>query len=228
LVRDLGQPASRPEQLAFRLDPNLLPAYSSGNEASLTWAGDAADVDGDGRDDAVWVMSKADYQHCGIVIIGAAPGTDALAERATIDLDEPCARADVKLFDVDGDRSRDIVLLTGALGSGERKLLVFWNQGQGRFSTSVAIQLNPNTDSPQAFTYLPPLPERAASLLYVTESSLLFTEMTGMRQFTSRALAPVVRGSGLVAADINGDKADDLVVAASGNLFTMTAQLRAR
>jgi hypothetical protein len=52
-------------------------------------------------------------------------------------------------------------------------------------------------------------------------------ESTGQRQFRSRALAEVVRGSGVVAADINGDQADDLIVAASGNLFAMTAQLRA-
>jgi len=228
LVRDLGQPASRPERLALKLDPRLLPAYSNGLEASLTWAGDTADIDGDGRDEAVWVMSKADYDHCAIVILGAVPGTEPFAEPTTIDLDEPCARADVKLADADGDGSRDIVLLTGPLVSSERKLLILWNLGKGRFSTSAAMQLNPSADSPQAFAYLKPIPGRAISLAYVTESSLLLAQSTVPRQFTSRVLAPVVRGSGLVAADINGDQTDDLIVAASGNLFSMTAQLRVR
>jgi hypothetical protein len=228
LVRDLGGPAARPERLALKLDSSLLPAYSNGLEASLTWAGDAADLDGDGRDDVVWVMSKADYAHCAMVIIGADPNTDTFAERATIDIDEPCARADVKLVDADGDGLRDIVLLTGVLEGGERKLLVLWNRGQGQFSTAGAAQLNPSTDSPEAFTFLRPIPERATSIVYVTESSLLLTEATGRRQFASRALASVARGSGVVAADINGDFVDDLIVAASGNLFSMTARVRGR
>jgi hypothetical protein len=203
------------------------PAFSNGLEASLTWTGDTADIDGDGRDEAVWVMSKVDHEHCAMVIIGLAASTGTFAERATIDLAESCAIADVKLVDADGDGSRDIVLLTGALGGGGRKLLVFWNQGQGRFSTSAVLHLNAENESPQAFSYLRPIPGRAASLVYVTESALVLAESTGQRQFRSRALAEVVRGSGVVAADINGDQADDLIVAASGNLFAMTAQLRA-
>jgi hypothetical protein len=225
-VPRLGQSASGPQRLDIKLDPNLLPAFSNGFEASLTWVGATADLDGDGRDEAVWVMSKVDHQHCAIVIIGAVPGTDTFAERATVDVDEPCARADLKLPDADGDGSNDIVLLTGPVGSGQRKLLILWNQGQGRFSASTALQLHPSTDSPEAFAYLPPIPARPTSIAYVTESSLVMVESTAPRRFTSRVLAPIVRGTGIVAADIDGDKADDLVVAASGNLFLMKARLR--
>jgi hypothetical protein len=171
-------------------------------------------------------MSKVDHQHCAIVIIGAVPGTNTFAERATVDLDEPCARADLKLPDADGDGSNDIVLLTGPVGSGQRKLLILWNQGQGRFSASSTLQLHPSTDSPEAFAYLPSIPARSTSIAYVTESSLVMVESTAPRRFTSRVLAPIVRGTGIVAADIDGDKAADLVVAASGNLFLMKARLR--
>jgi hypothetical protein len=225
-VPELAEPTSRPRRLDLQLDRTLLPAYSDGVEASLTWVGATADVDGDGRDEAVWVMPKGDYQHCAIVIIGALPGTDTFAQRAEIDLDEPCGRADVQLPDADGDGEKDIVLLTGPVGIGERKLLILWNQGQGRFSTSASVQLDMSTESPQGFTFLSPIPGRAASIAYVTESSLVLMELTNRREFTPHALASIVRGSGVVAADINGDRAVDLVVAASGNLFSMKAALR--
>ncbi|MET0595560.1 MAG: VCBS repeat-containing protein, partial [Polyangiaceae bacterium] len=226
LVRDLGQGATRPERLALRLDPRFLPAFSNGVEASLTWTGDAADVDGDGRDEVVWVMSKTDYAHCGIVVLGASPGAEELIERTSLDLDEPCALADVKLTDVDGDGARDILLLTGAIGGGDRTLKVLWNQGQGQFSTSVASVLSASTEHPKAFTFLRPIPGRATSIAYITETALHLAQSNGQRRFTARTLTSVVRGTGLVAADINGDQSDDLIVAASGNLFTMTAQLR--
>jgi hypothetical protein len=62
----------------------------------------------------------------------------------------------------------------------------------------------------------------------VTDGELSIVELTSRRQFsTPRVLAAVERGTGIVSADVNGDRADDLAIAASGNLLLMKAELKA-
>jgi hypothetical protein len=227
MVPALDRPTSRLQMLDWRLDPHLLPIDVVDGNAVLTWVGGVADLDGDGRDEAVWAMSKVDYEHCALVVIGAAPGTETLRVRTTIDLDEPCGRSDLALGDADGDDRIDIVLLTGGPGRPARKLLVLWNDGEGRFSSSSSAVINPTSDSPEAFTFLPSGLRRTVSFAYVTQSAIAIVEAAPARQFAApRVLAPVVRGSGITAADVNGDGAADLVVAASGNLLLMKAELR--
>jgi hypothetical protein len=172
-------------------------------------------------------MSSVDLEHCALVLIGAVPGTATLLVRTTVELDEPCARAQVMLADADGDSRLDVALLTGSPGGPARKLLVLWNEGEGRFSTSRMTLLNPSTDSPQGFTFLAPIPRRAASFAYVTDDAIVLVEGAARRQFAPpRVLASIAHGSGIAFADVNGDGAGDLVAAASGNLLLMKAGLR--
>jgi hypothetical protein len=227
LVPALDRPESRPQKLDWKLDPALLPASPAGNDAILSWVGVTGDVDGDGHDEALWAMPRGDQEHCGLVLIGAVPGTTTLTVRTTVELDEPCGRAQLMLADADGDARLDIVLLTGSPGSATRKLLVMWNEGEGRFSGANAALLNPSSDSPQAFTFLSPIPERPPAFAYVTDSSVVLVTGGVRRQFaTPRVLARIANGSGITAADVNGDGAADLVVAVAGNLLLMKAGLR--
>ena len=227
LVRDIDSHASRPERLDWKLDPELLPAYVTGEEVALSWVGASGDVDDNGRDEALWAMSSVDREHCALVLIGAVPGTTTLGVRTTVKLDEPCARGQLLLADADGDARLDVALLMGSGGGPARKVIVLWNEGEGRFSSSRMAVLNPSTDSPQAFTFLPPIPGRPASFAYVTDDSIVLVEGRVGRQFAApRVLASIAHGSGITFADVNGDGAGDLVVAASSNLLLMKAGLR--
>jgi hypothetical protein len=227
LIPSFDKPESRPRQLDWKLDPDLLPASVTANDAVLSWAGASGDVDHDDRDEVVWAMPYVDNEHCALVVIGAVPGTATLGVRTTIHLDESCVRSQLMLADADGDGRLDIALLTGSPTTATRKLLVLWNEGEGRFSSGRLALLNPVADSPQAFAFLSTIPQRAAAFAYVTDDSVVIIESTERRQFAvPRVLASIAHGSGITFADVNGDKADDLVVAASGNLFLLKAGLR--
>src|SRR6185503_8077563 len=131
------------------------------------WTGASGDVDDDGRDEVLWAMSRVDLEHCALVLIGTQFGTIIFTVRARVDLDEPCGRAELMLADVDGDNRLDVALLTSSPDDATRKLLVLWNEGEERFSSSRMAVLNPSTDSPQAFAFLTPAAPRAAALAYV-------------------------------------------------------------
>jgi hypothetical protein len=132
LAPAIDTPESRPEPLAWKLDPELLPAYVMGNDAALSWVGTSGNVDGDDRDEVVWAMSIVDHEHCALVLIGAAPGSATLGVRSTIRLDEPCARGQLMLADADGDNRRHRALDGVARGHGaQAHLLATVAQGTG-------------------------------------------------------------------------------------------------
>jgi hypothetical protein len=227
MVRGLDSPASRPERLDWKLDPALQPAYIRGSAAALSWVGACGDVDGDGRDEALWAMSNGDLDHCALVLIGAMPGTTTLTLRSTIKLDEPCAYGQLMLADADGDGRLDAALLTGSPGGAARKLLVLWNEGEGILSSSRVTQVSPSTDSPQAFAFVPAIAGRAATFAYVTDGAVALVDGSARREFAApRVLGSIEHGTGITFADVNGDGARDLVLAASGNLLLMKAGLR--
>jgi len=227
LLPALGTSDSRPALLAAKVDPMLRPGHFDGVSVSLNVVSAAADVDGDGRDEALWAMPADTDQRCGLVIVGTGTDGTTLVSRATVLLDEPCQRAQLVPVDADGDGHIDIALLTGAPGLDHRKLLVLWNGGKGEFSSSDASVVGDPADSPQGFTTLGAIPGRPFGFAYVTgAAAVLVSATTTPRTFgTPRVLASVLRGSGIVAADVNGDDAPDLVLATSGDLLVLKAQL---
>ena len=215
-------------RFAARLDPRLQPIYGHGVQIGANVVAASADLDGDTRDESVWAISADDGKRCGLFLAGVATEpVPALLPRATLFIDEPCPGAQLRLVDADGDGAVDIAFLTGGPGLPNRKLMVLWNDGKGGFSSTIRAVLNNAGDSPEQFTVLPGTPMRGLGFAYVTATGAVLVSAAGTpRQFgTPLGLGALRNGSGIVAADVNGDGVLDLVLAASGDLSVLQAEL---
>lgn len=225
LLPALATSAGTPVLLEGQLAPDLHPVTADGAGFNMGLA--AADVDGDGRDEAILAMPGADADHCGLVIFGVEP--ERVVEREHIVLDEPCARIELLAADIDQDRSTDIAILTGRADGTERQLSVFWNDGAGGFSTDARSIVSGPVESAQTFTVLPATPARGVSFAYATAGGV---ELVAVAQSTRELAAPQTVSSiagctGMTAADLNGDGATDLALASQGNLDVLKASLEA-
>jgi FG-GAP repeat len=214
-------------RFAARLDPRLQPVYGQGVQIGANVVAASADLDGDGRDESIWAISADNGKRCGLFLAGVATEpVPALLPHATIFIDEPCPTAQLRPLDADGDGATDIALLTGGPGLPNRKLMVLWNDGKGGFSSASRTVINNAGDSPEQFTVLPGTPMRGLGFAYVTADAVLVSAADMPRQFGSPlGLGALRNGSGIVAADVNGDGVLDLVLAASGDLSVMQAEL---
>jgi len=216
---------SVPVRFAWALDPRLVPAR---REVSIivNLAGASGDLDGDGRDETIWAMPADEGRHCGVALVGVDAGATSLVPRGTLVLDDPCPGPQLLTTDVDGDGATDVALLTGAPGAAGRKLVVLWNDGKGGFSSSSATVASA-ADSPEAFAVLDRVADRPFGLVYVTDQAAMQVSVVGPHKFgTPNKLASMEHGTGITTADVNGDGIVDLVLAASGHLTVLKAQLR--
>jgi hypothetical protein len=231
LLPGLATSSSRQIPLEGMLDPRLHPAESCESRiASINVTSAVADLDRDGRDEALWAM-PADANHCGIEIVGVSlTGSPKALMREPIMLDEPCTRAELLPVDADADGWADIAVLTGGPGEPARKLLILWNDGKGGFASSQRALLNRNQDSPESFTLLRATPGRPLSFGYVTDQNVVLVSASETpRRFSEpRSMADVRHGTGITAGDLNGDGVVDLAVAASGSLNVFKARLEIR
>jgi hypothetical protein len=220
-------PAATVSRIGGRLDPRLRPLIFDGIQILLHLAGAVADVNGDGRDEALWAMPADQDAHCGLIVTGvAADGTLAMDGQNPVVINEPCLGPELVPVDADGDGWIDVALLTGAPGAPGRKIYLLWNDGSGGFSSSSASFVSSAGDSPEQMAILPATPDRPLGIAYVTDGAVVLASASGPRQFAPPLkLADLQGGTGIVAADVNGDGAMDLVVAASGNLRVLAAQL---
>jgi hypothetical protein len=223
-----------PRRLTPALDPRLTPATFLAMNADFTAdiASASADLDGDGRDEAIFVMpAGADQRQCGLLTLSVTPVLKefVLATREPVVLDEPCADPAVVPVDADGDGSIDLAVLTGAATAQDRKLYLFWNDGTGAFSSTNLSMISGTADSPQAFSVLPARGDELPAFAYVTHDSLeLVRAPASGRQFSAPVtlLGTLAGGTGIVAADVDGDRVSDLVIAESGKLRVLKAKLK--
>jgi hypothetical protein len=180
----------------------------------------------------VFVAPSADRTRCAVQVMGALNESASplqVSAGTPIFLDEVCAHPQVAAADVDGDGFTDLALLTGRVEENDRKLYVLWNDGSGGFSNSNLTLVSSSEDSPQAFSVLAASALEPLRLAYVTQTSLRLVRATPNGR--ELELPETVRddlndATGIVAADVNGDRVPDLVLAESGKLRVLKAQLK--
>jgi hypothetical protein len=234
LILDAGMQAWLMPALASEGTPTLLNAEFPAELAPITIPELAAplslsianiDVDGDGRDEVVMAAPRNDGARCSVLLYGVEP--DRLVPRGDWIVEEPCQRVEVRGLDADADGKPDLFLLAGPTDGSSGTLSVLWNDG-GRFALERRTVLT--NDAPQAFAMLKATTARHLSVAYVNSSGLnLVAASEQTREFEPPELE-VSRPdcTGVVAADVNGDGATDLVYAAGGNLDVRKAILESR
>ena len=232
LLPGLGSSPSTAVRLGGQLDPRLKPFETDQVHLIVNVTAAAADVDGDGRDESLWAMPADENLHCGLLVAGTTTGSAGdLVARDPVVIDEPCPRAQLVPIDADGDGAVDIALLTGSPGNPGRNLLVLWNDGAGGYSSRDITFVSAAGDSPEQFTLIPATKGHPLGFAYVTDQKAVLVTTASTSTSTPRAFGPPRKlvdlqgGSGIVAADVNGDGVLDLALAASGNLSILQAEL---
>ncbi|HVR21651.1 MAG TPA: VCBS repeat-containing protein, partial [Polyangiaceae bacterium] len=226
LVQDLARRGHAPEAIGWGFGAEPLPLGSPLDEIALASRMVSGDLDGDDLDELVFVAPN-EGGRCGIntarVDSRQAP---VLASQRSVVLESPCYDAEVGIADLDDDSMPEILLLVGELGS--RELLVLWNDGSGGFDASSTASLATHGESPRAFTHFRSGTDSSVKIAYVSELGARLLRSRGSeRSFDDEGLiiADLGFGTGIVAADVNGDRIDDLMVADSGNVRVLKAEL---
>jgi len=216
-----GTPTLLSTSFPAELSPITLPAISAPLSLSIS----NIDIDGDGRDEVVMAMPRNDGARCSVLVYGVEPAQ--LVPRGDWIVEEPCQRVEVRGLDADTDGLPDLFLLAGPSDATSGTLSVFWNEG-GHFQREHRTVLT--NDAPRAFAVLMGTTARHLSVAYVNPSGLSLVEATEQAHEFGRPVLDVARPdcSGIIAADVNGDGATDLVYAAGGNLDVRKAILESR
>ncbi|MDD9941933.1 MAG: FG-GAP and VCBS repeat-containing protein [Myxococcales bacterium] len=188
----------------------------------------AGDLDGDGVDEVVMTVPDRSREHCLLVTARVAMEGHKLAFRPAMELEEPCEDdTQLALADLDSDGSTDLLLLIGDPDQA-RVLYALWGQEDGRLDPANATFLAPDGMAPRAFDLLPGPPGQRPAVAFVEPGGLFLMRARGRprsRRDPER-VAPLSHGTGLAAADVNGDGVRDLVVADDGAVRVFRAALR--
>lgn len=228
LLPAIETPESRPTRV-LTLDSQLTPVTFASLDFTADFSSTAADLNRDGQDEAVFAMPAGKTQdQCGVLIVSASDATHANAQTPLI-LDEACNDPVLASGDVDGDGAIDLVLLTGRTGAQGRNLYVFWNDGAGNFDVNERANAISDGETPQAFTLLVEPRDGVPAIAFIGKNTVRIVDAISPREFSSpRELTSLPGASGIAAGDVNADGVTDLVVAASGQLSVLQAELEVR
>jgi FG-GAP-like repeat len=193
----------------------------------LRVAGVAADLDGSGLDEALWLMPGAEGV-CTLLVYSVDGAQRAATLQSQLRLDEPCGAPQLAAVDLNTDERPDLLMLVGHDADSPRRLQILWNDGGGGFTLDDRSFVTPPTDEDvRAFSVFP---TAGVKLALVTAT----TAFTATTRSDSRkwVVSPVIGADefqdarSVVVTDPNGDGFPDMVVADASGLWLSKAELR--
>ncbi|HET9953234.1 MAG TPA: FG-GAP-like repeat-containing protein [Polyangiaceae bacterium] len=222
LIRSIDDNASAPIKLEGGVDERFGPfsAVTNGTPHVST-AGSAADLDGDGVDESIWILPAQSGSGCALFWFDVDVNRKRTLPRGTLLLEGNCDQPSLMARDMDADGAPDLILLTSRSARDGASLSVLWNE-RGQFDLQRMTHFAGPPRVPQAFTVLPAFDtDETARLAFVTETSAEIAGVRGRDLGNSRTVRNLERGTGIAGADFNGDGAVDLAIADAGKVVLL-------
>jgi hypothetical protein len=226
IVPDVAGRRSAPQSLGRRFALPIRPVVERNSIPEVALRLTAGDLDRNGLDDLVLAAPHSSGAGC---IIGSASvdsNAPRLALREPTILEDSCAfDSQLAVADIDNDSAPDVVLLFGD-APGQTRLTVLWGDGSGALRQDESSLVSRGS-APVAFTLLRSTSDAPLGLAYVTERDVRLARFIGSdrRLQESVLFSQLDQGTGITAADVNGDGVVDLVVADSGTVRVLRAEL---
>jgi hypothetical protein len=225
LLSDIGSGKTLPQPLDGMLLDGVRPITQEPIGVRLSVAGAAADLDGDGIDEALWLMPESPSA-CTLLSYQVDAAQKKVSLQGRLTFEEPCVLPELVAEDLNDDQRPELVLSLGDAEHVASSLQILWNDGSGAFSLEDRSFVRaPDGQGVRSFSLFPTLPRRLA---FVTDAAL-FTAAPGadVRTWPVKPGPGVFEGArSVVASDPNGDGFPDLVVADAGGLWLLEAELR--
>jgi len=229
LIPDIASGRADLVRLGWGFAPDLQPVLDLDTTPELAATLGAGDLNGDGLDEALLAAPDGTRTRCLLSSARVDPSAERrLTASPPVVLEDPCEQdTQLSVVDLDGDGAFDVVILLGAPGHA-RKLLALWGDGSGELDASQLTTLSPKGVSPSAFALLRHGTDDATWIAYTTADAVKLLQPAAERRFEDAGvLATLEHGTGIVAADVDGDTVTDLVVADAGTVRVLRAMLEA-
>ena len=254
LVPDIGGGQEPPRRLLLdAVPPDAVPVTINREGGQLSATAAAADLEGDGFDEAlllmpVWDKAQPDLTKtavgCVLLIYDVDGATNTATSKGVLRFDEHCPLPELSTVDLDGDDAPDLLMLIGDPERQARRLEILWNDGKGGFSAdNRSIIADENGRDIRAFSVFPTAkldddgclaPPRLA---IVTDQWLQLASRTvdvgrrcrhrGRGEFDHLVAAQEFHDAhSVVVTDPNGDSIPDIAVADAAGVWLVGAQLR--
>lgn len=246
LLPGFGSLLEPPRLLGGEAVPGTAPATGGVGGVRVSVAGAAADVDGDGLDEAIWLMPEG-VQGCALLVFDVEPGSDLAQDpgrtnlRSKLSLAEPCVAPELSAADVDDDGRADLLLLLGDPDSAVRGLQILWNDGDFSLDDRTLLEASepgslrgfslfpsqrPARSPPSTPETLDPGEPKGPRIALVTESALFFATRRQRHFDVARGPGDFHDARSVVVTDPNRDGFKDVVVADADGLWLLEAELR--
>jgi hypothetical protein len=228
LIPNLGTSKLPPRLLdnPSTLSGSILPVSRDGGIGRISVAGTSADLEGDGFDEALWLMPDNRAQpSCALLIYDI----DGNAERATLssqlDLGVACVAPELSAVDLNTDESLDLLLLVGNPRDGGRHIEILWNDRHGNFSLDDRSYLDVPGEDVRSVSVVP---GPRIELALVTEKALYRARTAeDYRSFATLPDSVVFSDAqSVVATDLNRDGVTELVVADANGISLLRSKLK--
>jgi FG-GAP-like repeat len=220
---------------------------TSATDIQLSAAGVASDLNGDGLDEAVWIMPEGRRDGrgpCALLVSridaesldGESPdGKPDPSEKPTLvqlqrlSFTEPCPAPVLQAADLNNDERPELLLLIGDPAAAARQLQILWNDGAGAFSLDErSFIAAPKSRDIRSFAMFPDpsvVPNYGLRLAFVTASELFTAapRSDARRWVVERGPGSYDDARSVVVADTNGDSFLEAVVADARGLWRLAA-----